>query len=204
MQLPNAIFNPAKIQRIGIILADKKAGPFELHLDYIRTYGKGQGQGSKAEPAPTPTPSTATDAQATKLNLIATLEADGRFTTFKKALDTAHLTVFFQWDNPLTLFVPTDAAFAKLPKESLTDLMLPENKDQLVALLSQHVAPGNYNVSTALAAPQIKPVKGEKLQVQIDQGMLQANHSTILEADILCSDGIIHAIDSVIVAEPTS
>ncbi|MCG8598687.1 MAG: CIA30 family protein [Verrucomicrobiales bacterium] len=193
MDLPDAVLNPAAIEQVGIILADKKEGPFELEVDYIRTFGKGQGD--YTEKAPNPGPSTQS---GTSGSLIETLVADGRFTVLKKALDTAGLTVFFQWDNPLTVFAPTDEAFAKIPEETLNDLLLPGNKDQLVALLSHHVSAGNNTLSDGLAAGEIKTVQGSPVAFQFRNGKAQVNNARVLEADQKCSDGIIHVIDNVL------
>lgn len=193
MDLPDAVLNPAAIEQVGIILADKKEGPFELEVDYIRTFGKGQGDYTEKAPNPGPSMQSGTPG-----NLIETLVADGRFTTLKKALDAAGLTVFFQWDNPLTVFAPTDEAFAKIPEETLNDLLLPGNKDQLVALLSHHVSAGNNTLSDGLAAGEIKTVQGSPVAFQFRNGNAQVNNARVLEADQKCSDGIIHVIDNVL------
>lgn len=190
--LPNAVLNTAMIQQVGIILADKKEGPFKLEVEYIRTYGKGQGNYVERE-----TPKV-TEAVGGDKNLIDTMVADGRFTTLKKALDTAGLTVFFQWDNPLTVFAPTDEAFAKLPAEKLEGLLKPEAKDQLVAILANHVTAGGNTLSDALSAKQVSPVKGGPINVRLQEGRVSVNDAVMLEADIRCTDGVIHAIDTVL------
>ena len=228
--LPKAKLDPSQIGRLGILLADKQAGPFNLEVKWIRTYGKGQGNfqasSEKGKPEnkqqttaksssqekssdPTETKSKHPDKQlpitapvvkktSGERNLIDTAVEDGRFTPFKAALDAAELTTFFQWDNPLTLFVPTDDAFAKLPKGTLESLLQPENKTKLVAILSQHVAPGAATLADALWVVEVDPVKGGPLSVTFDEGMIRVNQATLIDADIRCSDGIIHAIDTVI------
>ena len=84
-QFPDAVLDTKAIQRVSILLADKKPGPFDLEVEWIRTYGKGQGKRQSSEK----------DISFQSQDLIATAVRDGRFNIFKKALDTAKLTVFF-------------------------------------------------------------------------------------------------------------
>ena len=195
-QLPDTTLNPAMIQQIGIILADKNPGPFQLEIDWIRTYGKGPGRGtgllnsSKQDDS-----SKASDRPA---RLIATLEADRRFTTLKKAFDAADLTVFFQWDNPLTVFAPTDDAFAKLPENILADYLLPENKQKLVSLLSYHVSPGNWDSVKLSNAREIATVNGAPLMVTSSRKKISVGDAKLIESDLECRDGIIHVLNTVL------
>ncbi len=194
--LPDKELDPSRIQRIGILLADKKPGPFELEIEWIRTYGKGQGNysgrssGSSAE--------TVKAAPEGPRNLIDTAVADGRFTTLKAALDAAGLTPFFQWDDPLTVFAPTDEAFAKLPEETLARLLEPENKEQLVAVLSRHVSAGDTSLASALGAGEVEPVRGAPLAISFSEGRVRVDDAVLIDADIECTDGTIHVIDTVL------
>jgi uncharacterized surface protein with fasciclin (FAS1) repeats len=193
MDLPDEKFDPANIQRIGILIGDKKNAPFDLEIDWIRTYGKGQGRftektGDPAESKKSETPQ----------RIIATAVSDGRFTTLKTALDAAVLTPFFQWDNPLTVFAPTDEAFAKLPKGMVEDLLKPENKEKLVAILSYHVVVGSTDLSDALKAKSADTIQGESLTFAFTDGRLRVNDATMIDGDVACLDGLIHVIDSVL------
>lgn len=194
--LPNEKLNPAVIENLGIILADKKPGSFNLEVDWIRTYGKGQGEFTERTSAPSEKKADGPQP------LIATAVADGRFTTFKAALDAAKLTTFFQWDNKLTVFAPTDEAFAKLPEGTLEELLKPESKDRLVAILSHHVHPGSKNLAEALSDKAVKSIEGTPLNVTFNKGRVTVNAATLLDADIECSDGTIHVIDTVLIPEP--
>lgn len=192
-QFPDATLDVSNIKRIWILLADKKQGPFDLEVEWIRTYGKGQGKQRS---------SSAVDSPASQsLNLIATAVADGRFTIFKQALDSAKLTVFFQWDNPLTVFAPTDDAFKKLPDALLAELLKPESRQKLIALLSYHVAPGSFDKEKAIQAKRLKMVKGGFVNITQDGNTTLVNDATILDADITCSDGMIHAVDTVLIPD---
>jgi len=194
--LPEETLNPATINRVGIILADKKAGPFTLEVDWIRTYGKGQGEFTERTDKPESQP-----AAEGPQKLIATAVADGRFTTLKAALDAARLTTFFQWDNKLTVFAPTDEAFAKLPEGTLDELLKPENKDRLVAVLSHHVHAGSKSLAEALSEGSVSTIEKTPLSVRFAEGRVKINEATLVQADIECSDGTIHVIDTVLIPE---
>lgn len=198
MDLPDMKLNPAAVERVWILLADKKEGPFELEVDWIRTYGKGQGSltgrtGSTVPPTRTREPG--------ENSLIGTIVADGRFTILRKALDTAGLTPFFQWDNPLTVIAPTDEAFARLPEDLLDDLLQPENKEKLIKILSYHVASGRQDVASALQQREIETVEGSPLTVSFADGRVRLNDATVLDGNVEASDGIIHIIDKVLLPE---
>lgn len=188
VDLPEEKLNPADIRRVGIILADKQEGPFEVEIDWIRTYGKGQGSFTKANP----------DKPAEKTRLIATMERDGRFTTLKTALDAAGLTTFFQWDNPLTVFAPTDEAFGKLPEGVLEGLLKPENKKNLISVLSHHVSTGAVPAKQAIESGSVNTIEGSPLSVSSSGKVVKINDASVIEADIEAIDGIIHVVDMVL------
>ncbi|MDB4617626.1 CIA30 family protein [Verrucomicrobiales bacterium] len=198
--LPNEKLNPAVIRRAGVLLGDKKNGPFNLEIDYIRTYGKGKGAAVEA-PITKAKPTEKTKASSKSASLIATAVADGRFNTLKAALDAAGLTTFFQWDNKLTVFAPTDEAFAKLPKGTVENLLKPENKEQLVAILSYHVFAGSAVLADALRDGELKTVEGTSVRASFSDGRVRINDASVLDADIKCTDGIIHVIDTVLMLE---
>jgi NADH dehydrogenase [ubiquinone] 1 alpha subcomplex assembly factor 1 len=195
VDLPDKVLDPSLIERVWILLADKREGPFDLEVDWIRTYGKGQGsytvRKKKAEPVDEA-------ASPEKSRLIATMIADGRFKTLKQALDTAKLTTFFQWDNPLTVFAPTDEAFAKLPKDDLEELLKPENKEKLIEVLSYHVSAGATGVGDALQAKKVKTVRGGTLGIANSEGRVRVNGAQLIDGDVECADGLIHVIDAVL------
>jgi uncharacterized surface protein with fasciclin (FAS1) repeats len=194
--LPDEVLNPAAIQRVGILLADKQDGPFAVEIDWIRTYGKGQGKHTELKAKPAPVAAASSSRKPAKL--IETAVADGRFKTLKTALDTAGLTPFFQWDNKLTIFAPTDEAFAKLPKGVLEDLLKPENKQKLVAVLSYHVSPGANDLASALKTKELKTVQGSPLEVAFSDGKIRVNNAVLLDGDLQCSNGLIQVIDTVL------
>lgn len=175
MKLKEEVLDPEKIRRLGLLLGDKKAGPFELEVDWIRAYGS-------EEHANT---------------IIDAALADGRFTTLATALGAADLVEVLQGEGPFTVFAPTDEAFAKLPKEAVANLLKPENRAQLAAVLTYHVVPGAVKLSDALAAGKATTVQEEEVTIAFAEGRVRVNESPILDADLTCSNGVIHVIESV-------
>ena len=198
-ELPDRKLDPSSIRRVGILLGDKVEGPFSLEVDWIRTYGKGQGNFVAS------TDEETAESQVEEKwypggpdGLIANAVNHGKLNTFKKALDAAKLTPFFQWDNKLTVFAPSDEAFANLPEGTLERLLQPENRDQLVEILSLHVSAGDQSLLDALAAKEVKPVRGRGLEVAVADGKVRVGGAGMIESDIKCSDGTIHIIDTVL------
>jgi uncharacterized surface protein with fasciclin (FAS1) repeats len=98
--------------------------------------------------------------------------------------------------GPFTVFAPTDDAFAALPEGTVESLILPENKDQLVAVLTYHVVPGALFASDVLAQNALTTVQGSVVTVDADN--VRINESNIIQADIEASNGVIHVIDAVL------
>jgi len=131
-------------------------------------------------------------------NLVALAEADGSFKTLTKALKAAGLTEILQGKDNYTIFAPTDAAFAKLPQDAVRDLLKPENKEVLVKLLTYHVVKGQV-LSTDLKSGEVKSVEGGAINVKVDPATgVTVNEAKVTKADIRGSNGVMHAIDQVI------
>ncbi len=147
---------------------------------------------------PTPNkPSGGSSSTQTK-NLVALAEADGSFKTLTKALRAAGLTEILQGKDNYTIFAPTDAAFAKLPQDAVRDLLKPENKEVLVKLLTYHVVKGQV-LSADLKTGEVKSVEGGAINVKVDPATgVTVNEAKVTKADIRGSNGVIHAIDQVI------
>ena len=154
-------------------------------------------------PIPLDTPGAAPTASApatTKEDLISALKAAGNFKTFLKAVEAADLTSVLQKPGPLTVFAPTDTAFSKLPTGTLDDLLKPENKAKLVKLLSYHVANGKFTAAELTKADEVKTLEGTEIDVDTstDGKTIQVDDAKILGSDIEASNGVLHAIDSVL------
>ena len=96
------------------------------------------------------------------------------------------------------MFAPTDEAFSKLPKGTLEYLLKPENKQELVSILTYHVVSGNVDAKAASKLKRAKTVNGDKLKVSAKKGSVFLNDSKVVAADVKASNGIIHVIDTVL------
>ncbi len=155
-------------------------------------------------PAPAPAPTTPAPApegaaQPSSENVVALAASNDSFKTLTAALKAAGLTETLSGKGPFTVFAPTDAAFAALPQDALQELLKPENKDILVKILSYHVVPGNVT-SGDIKPGQVKTVEGGALNVQVDPAKksVTVNDANVVQPDIKASNGVIHAIDKVI------
>ncbi|AFY87563.1 beta-Ig-H3/fasciclin [Chroococcidiopsis thermalis PCC 7203] len=149
------------------------------------------------ETAPSPvTPAPGATEPSTE-NLVALAAANDSFKTLTAALKAAGLTETLSGQGPFTVFAPTDAAFAQLPQDALQELLKPENKDILVKILTYHVVPGNVT-SSDLKSGEVKTVEGGAVNVQADPSKgVSVNDASVVQPDIKASNGVIHAIDKV-------
>jgi uncharacterized surface protein with fasciclin (FAS1) repeats len=145
-----------------------------------------------------PTTPVSKPTQSTSVNLVTLLEKNESFKTLAKALKAAGLTETLQGKGLFTIFAPTDAAFAKLPADALKDLLKPENKEVLVKILTYHVVSGKV-LSTDLKSGEVKTVEGGAINVKVDPVTgVTVNDAKVTQADIQGSNGVVHAIDNVI------
>jgi uncharacterized surface protein with fasciclin (FAS1) repeats len=141
----------------------------------------------------------AAPAVVAKGDLVDTVKASGQFTTFVKALDATNLTSVLKTNKNLTVFAPTDVAFAALPAGELDRLMKPENAAELQSLIVYHVV--NAPVDSAKMAGAKGPVKtvaGTELLLDGSSQPLKANSAVVVQADVRASNGILHVIDHVL------
>lgn len=131
-------------------------------------------------------------------NLVETAVAAGSFKTLAKALDAAGLTSTLEGDGPFTVFAPTDEAFAKLPKDTLANLLKPENREQLKGILLYHVVPGRIYSDAAVKAGSAKTIQGASLAITVKSGKAMVNNAGLVKTDIDASNGVIHVIDTVV------
>ncbi|CTQ49262.1 fasciclin domain-containing protein [Jannaschia donghaensis] len=125
--------------------------------------------------------------------------ANGSFTTLAAALTAADLVDTLKGPGPFTVFAPTDAAFAALPAGTVENLLLPENKDQLVSILTYHVAPNNYPASSLIGTNgRIPTVNGTPLHINGQGGGVTVEGVPVATPDVFASNGTIHVIESVL------
>jgi uncharacterized surface protein with fasciclin (FAS1) repeats len=129
-------------------------------------------------------------------DILDTALARGQFKTLEKALKAADVFGVLKGKGPFTVFAPNDAAFAKLPAGKLEELLKPENKTKLADLLKQHVASGSHRAAELTKAATIKTLQGADLAVVKADGGVRVGGALVSHADIECSNGMIHEIDS--------
>ena len=134
-------------------------------------------------------------------DIVDTAVEAGSFQTLAKALETAGLVSTLKGQGPFTVFAPTDEAFAKLPDGTVENLLKPENKDKLVAILTYHVVPGKVMASQVAGMDSAKTVNGKSLTITKDDDGVMVDDARVIKTDITCSNGVIHIIDSVVMPE---
>jgi len=142
-------------------------------------------------------PNTSTQA-ATTGDLVAVASTAGSFNTLVAAVKAAGLVETLQGHGPFTVFAPTDEAFAKLPKGTVEELLKPENKDKLVAILTYHVVAGKV-MAADVKTMKAKTVNGKELNVNVANGTVTINGAKVLKTDVAASNGVIHVIDTVVI-----
>jgi len=131
-------------------------------------------------------------------DIIDTAVGAGQFNTLAAALKAADLIGALKGDGPFTVFAPTDDAFAALPEGTVENLLKPENKDTLVAVLTYHVVSGKIMSSDITAAVSPATLQGATIDVVPASGGVTVNGANVIAADVKASNGVIHVIDAVI------
>jgi uncharacterized surface protein with fasciclin (FAS1) repeats len=123
----------------------------------------------------------------------------GSFNTLAAALTAAGLVDTLKGNGPFTVFAPTDAAFAKLPAGTVENLLKPENRAQLISILTYHVVPGDIRAQALLGkVTPAKTVQGRNVTVNGQGGRVRVNGVNVVTADVVASNGVIHVIDTVL------
>jgi uncharacterized surface protein with fasciclin (FAS1) repeats len=136
--------------------------------------------------------------QAMAADIVDTAVSAGTFKTLVAAVQAAGLAETLKSPGPFTVFAPTDEAFAKLPAGTVEDLLKPENKDKLVAILTYHVVPGKVMAADVAGKETMaKSVQGSEIKVNGMDGVM-VDGAKVVTADIAADNGVIHVIDAVI------
>ena len=138
------------------------------------------------------------NARAAEEDIVDTAVAAGQFKTLAAALGAAGLVDTLKGPGPFTVFAPTDEAFAKLPAGTVENLLKPENKDQLIAILTYHVVPGRVMAADVVKLKEAKTVNGKMLNIKMKGDAVMINDAKVTATDIAASNGVIHVIDMVI------
>lgn len=131
-------------------------------------------------------------------DIVDTAASAGSFKTLVAAVQAAGLVDALKGQGPLTVFAPTDEAFKKLPAGTVENLLKPENKDKLVAVLTYHVVPGRVTASEVVNLDSAKTINGRSLKISASDGKVMVDNARVTATDIIASNGVIHVIDSVV------
>ncbi len=135
---------------------------------------------------------------AAKMDIVDTAASAGSFNTLVAAVKAADLVDTLKGAGPYTVFAPTDEAFAKLPAGTLDDLLKPENKARLQAILTYHVVAGKVMAADAAKLTEAKTVNGQSFKIRNEGGTVMVDNAKVVKTDIQTSNGVIHVIDQVI------
>ena len=182
--LPSKAINPESINSVGFTIADKKEGAFALEIASVKAIDKVDAAKKENENT-----------------LVDVAKAAGGFKTLLAAATSADLVGALSGDGPLTVLAPNDEAFAKLPAGTVETLLKPENREQLVAILKNHVIAGKVTLAKALDAREAASLQGSKISFQFEDGRVLVGKASLLSADIIASNGIIHVIDQVLIPQ---
>lgn len=131
-------------------------------------------------------------------DIVDTAVAAGSFNTLVAAVKAADLVDALKGDGPLTVFAPTDEAFAALPAGTVEDLLKPENKAKLQAILKYHVVAGQVLAADVVKVKSAETLQGESVTVKASKKGVMIDGANVVKTDIMTSNGVIHVIDAVI------
>ena len=129
--------------------------------------------------------------------IVETAVAAGSFNTLVAAVKAAGLVETLSGPGPFTVFAPTDAAFAKIPADTIQALLKPEAKDQLIGILTYHVVAGKVMAADVVNLTAAKTVQGQSIAIDTTNGV-KVDSANVVQTDIVCDNGVIHVIDAVI------
>lgn len=131
-------------------------------------------------------------------DIVDTAVQAGSFKTLVAAVKAAGLVETLKGEGPFTVFAPTDEAFAKLPAGTVENLLKPENKDKLKAVLTYHVVAGKVAAADVVKLDSAKTVQGQSLAIKVKDGTVSVGNAKVVKTDIETSNGLIHVIDTVL------
>ena len=140
--------------------------------------------------------STKASASEKKMDIVETAVNAGSFNTLVTAVKAAGLVETLSGPGPFTVFAPTDDAFAKLPAGTVEALL--KDKAKLTSVLTYHVVSGKYMAADVVKMSSLKSVQGQDIAISLKDGAAMADNAKIIQTDIVCSNGVIHVIDAVI------
>ncbi len=143
-------------------------------------------------------PPSSESANARNAGELLSVEGVGSFKTLFAAIEAAGLMDTLEKDGPFTIFAPTDEAFAALAEGTVESLLKPENREQLLSILTYHVVAGEVPSSAVVELRSAETVNGAEVTIEVEDGIVRVNEATVLKTDVPCEVGLIHAIDKVL------
>ena len=137
-------------------------------------------------------------AKAEDKDIVQTAAAAGQFGTLLAAAKAAGLVDALKADGPLTVFAPTDEAFAKLPKGTVEELLKPENKAKLTSILTYHVVAGKLGAAEVTKTSGAMTLQGQRLSFKLSGDQVMIDGATVAKADVMAKNGVIHVINQVL------
>lgn len=134
---------------------------------------------------------------STSKDVVGVASGAENFKTLVAAVKAAGLVETLQGKGPFTVFAPTDEAFAKLPAGTVEDLLKPENKEKLVAVLKYHVLPGKV-LAADVKTMEAKTVQGQSVKLKVSEAGVTVDNAKVVKTDLIAENGVIHVIDTVI------
>jgi len=133
-----------------------------------------------------------------KADIVDVATENGSFNTLVAAVKAADLVDTLKGEGPFTVFAPTDDAFAKLPDGTIDMLLMPENKDKLVSILTYHVVPGKVMAADVVKLDKATTVQGQDVMIKTMGDKVMVNSANVMATDVKAKNGVIHVIDTVI------
>ncbi|WP_395354190.1 fasciclin domain-containing protein [Vibrio sp. D3] len=133
-----------------------------------------------------------------KADIVDVATENGSFNTLVAAVKAADLVDTLKGEGPFTVFAPTDDAFAKLPDGTIDTLLMPENKDKLVSILTYHVVPGKVMAADVVKLDKATTVQGQDVMIKTMGDKVMVNDANVMVTDVKAKNGVIHVIDTVI------
>ncbi|MYC73160.1 MAG: fasciclin domain-containing protein [Gemmatimonadetes bacterium] len=146
----------------------------------------------------------ASPAQAQDEDIVDVAVGAGTFNTLVAAVQAADLVDALKGEGPLTVFAPTDEAFAALPEGTVESLLLPENKDLLTSILLYHVVAGSVMAADVVELSSATTLSGDSIDISVSDSGVMINNANVVQADVAASNGVIHIIDAVLLPPPAT
>ncbi len=128
----------------------------------------------------------------------------GTFNTLVAAVQAADLVDALKGEGPLTVFAPTDEAFAALPEGTVESLLLPENKELLTSILLYHVVSGSVMAADVVELDSATTLNGDSIAISVSDSGVMINDANVVQADVAASNGVIHIVDAVLLPPPAT